>query len=186
MPLLSKVLALHLVELPVHVDGTNVDRTASGGASIIVGAVTRAACVPQVERSCTVDLTGCQRMSVLQSNGARPTAEVRKRWQSTHRSTVCLCRNRQSRGRSQWADRQSHCVERFRGFDGATGSTGHSTADGKIKAARCGAVGWRESADKSGTSDSVRQDRTACGFAQLAGKSILYALCVHPRHDQRR
>jgi hypothetical protein len=58
--------------------------------------------------------------------------------------------------------------------------------DGKIKAAGCGAVGWRKSAGTSGTSPNVQQDATICGFAQVPENSTLRAPCVHRRHDPRR
>jgi hypothetical protein len=58
--------------------------------------------------------------------------------------------------------------------------------DGKIKAARCGAVGWRKSAERSSTSHNVRTDMTVCLCAQVPGQSTLRAHLVHPRHDRRR
>ena len=130
----------------------------------------------------------CQRAFGLQTN-SRSTDQRKRRCDSnpTHQAAVCLCRR--STGRKlvmSRSDRHSHDGEYFRAFDGETGSGGHPTADGKIKAARCGAVGGRKSAERSGTSHNVRQDMTVCRFAQVPGKSTLRAHCVHPHHDPRR
>jgi hypothetical protein len=186
MPLLYKVLALHVPDQELRIGGANVDCAASVDAPVISGAASRAPCFVRSRRSRTVHSERCRRALRLHRNRARLIAQVWMDEQATHQSTACLCRYRQSRGRSERSDRQSHCVEHFRWFDEAMGSASHSTVDGKIKAARCGAVGWRKSAERSGTSHNVRTDTTVCLFAQVPGKSTLRAHCVHPCHDPRR
>lgn len=74
----------------------------------------------------------------------------------------------------------------FVGLTVRRGGQGTRPLDGKIKAARCGAVGWRKSAERSGTSHNVRTETTVCLFAQVPGQSTLRAHCMHPRHDPRR
>ena len=58
--------------------------------------------------------------------------------------------------------------------------------EGKIKAARCGAVGRGKNADKSGVLREARLRTTACQFAQLHQRPQLRAPRVRPRHDARR
>jgi hypothetical protein len=62
----------------------------------------------------------------------------------------------------------------------------HRPSDGKIKGARCAAVGRQNSIDRSDTWRSVRESMTACRFAQLIEQSRLCAPRVfrlgHSRH----
>jgi hypothetical protein len=186
MPFRNNARTLHTIEQALHVRQAIVGSTASTTAAIIVGAARRVACALQMQRRRTVHSMTCQRALVLQRNGTRLAADAPFVQQGRRHATVWFCADQSTAPRNGDVDRHSHHGEEFRADDVVTGRPYHSTVDGKIKAAACGAVGWRKSADKSGTSHSVRQNRTACGFAQVAGKSILYARCVRPRHDQRR
>jgi hypothetical protein len=186
MPLRNNTRALHAIKHALHVRQVNVGSTASATAAIIVRVVRRLACALQMQRRRAVRSMTCQRALVLQRNGTRPAAEAAFVRQGRHHATVPSCADQSTASRNGEVDRHSHHGEEFRAHDVVTGGRYHSTVDGKIKAATCGAVGWRKSADKSATSHNVRQNRTACGFAQVTGKSMFYARCVHPRHDQRR
>jgi hypothetical protein len=181
MPLRNNTRALHAIEQALPIRQVNVGSPASATAAIIVGAARRLACALQMQRRRAVRFMTCQRALVLQRNGTRPAAEAPFVRQERHHATVSFCADQSTARRNGDVDGHSHHSEGFRACDAVTRQRYHSTVDGKIKAAACGTVGWRKSADKSGTSHSVRQDRTACGFAQVAGKSILYARCVRPR-----
>jgi hypothetical protein len=186
MPLRNNTRTLHAIEQAPHVRQANVGSTASATAAIIVGAVRRLACALQMQRRpCGAfhDVPTRARFAAEWHSTGSEAAFVRR---GRHHATMSFWADQSTAPRNGDVDRHSHHSEGFRADDVLTGRRYHPTVDGKIKAAACGAVGWRKSADKSGTSDSVRQDRTACGFAQVAGKSILYARCVRPRHDQRR
>jgi hypothetical protein len=181
MPLRNNTRALHAIEQALHVRQVNVGSTAPPTAAIIVGAVRRLACALQMQRRRAVRSMTWQRALVLQRNGTRPAAEAAFVRQGRHHATVSFCADRSTAPRNGNVDRHSHHGEGFRAGDAVTGRRYHPTVDGKIKAATCGAVGWSKSPERSGISHSVRQDRTACGFAQVAEKSILYARCVRPR-----
>jgi hypothetical protein len=186
MPLLCKILAFCPFDQEPHPNGPNAGFARRAGTPIIVGPAAQLPCLLHSWRTWTVHSEMCQRALGLQSNPARLIARVRMQEQSNKKPTGFFYGDRQSGGRNERFDCHSQDVERFRVFDGATESRGHSTVDGKIKAARCGAVGWRKSAERSGTSHNVRTDTTVCRFAQVPVKSTLRAHCVHPRHDPRR
>jgi hypothetical protein len=186
MPSGSNTRALRAIEPALHVRQTNVDSAASATAAIIVGAVGRLACALQMRGRCAVHSMTCQRALVLQRNGTRLAAEAPFVQQERREATVSFCADRSTAPRNGDVDRHSHHGEGFRADDAVTGRPYHSTVDGKIKGARCAAVGWSRNAGTSGTSREVRHATTACHVEQLIGTSRLPAPREHSGHDARR
>jgi hypothetical protein len=127
MPLLCSVLAIHRFDREPHVRGRNVGSAEIANTPMTIRASVRVACALQIWRIWTVCSQICQRALGLQKNRSRLITQVQMAEQPTHQSSLCLCRNRQSGRCSGRSDRHSQDVEYFRGFDGATGSTDHST-----------------------------------------------------------
>jgi len=63
------------------------------------------------------------------------------------------------------------------------GEEANRPTDGKIKAARCGAVGRQKSEGRSATWREASIRSAACHFTQLLGKARLRAPRLHPHHD---
>jgi hypothetical protein len=150
-----------------------------------VGAV-RVWCALQRRCSRAANSATCHPALIEQPNCVRLTADARSNQPTVHPGTLSLCRD------SDRADPAMGTLTVLRMMANSfvhltlrLGKESYSTADGKIKAARCGAVGWGRHADTSGTSHEVRSSTTACQSPQLLGISRLRA----PReycHDTRR
>jgi hypothetical protein len=175
MPLGNNTRALHAIEQSLHVRQANVGSSASATAAIAMGATRRLVCALHMQRCRAAHSTTCQRALVLQRNGTRPAAEAPFVQREEHHATMSFCADRSTTPRNGDVDRHSHHGEAFRADDVVTGRHYHPTVDGKIKGARCAAVGRRKSAGISGTSHEVRKHTTACQSPQLIGTSGLPA-----------
>ena len=123
-------------------------------------------------------IEGCQRAVGPQRNCPRLATEVSVRQQQgTSRQSVCAEIDRAE------AVMSGLTIFRIMAniFDALTvrpGRGGHPTDDGKIKAARCGAVGRRKSA-MIRTWRNVRMHTTVCRFAQvLVISTLAHLVCT--------
>jgi hypothetical protein len=138
--------------------------------------VGRVRCFLRRQRSRTAHRLTSRTAIGRQTNRVRLVFQVRPRQQARHQPTICLCRDHPTGGHDGSFDHPSRNGAHSRTFDGeARRGRAPDRTDGKIKPARCGAVGWRKSADTSGILHDVQLRTTACQFVQLIKHTAIRA-----------